>query len=70
MDRSGRYVACLVFGVAFAAAMSRPGVAPVATLVTELASMDRLQRWTGVGENGCTAPHRRDTGSNVAKSTG
>jgi hypothetical protein len=70
MERSGRYVACLVLGVAFAAAMSRPGVAPVATLVTKLASMDGLQRWVGVEANGCPAPHRRDTGSNVAKSTG
>jgi hypothetical protein len=70
MDRSGRYVACLVFGVAFAVAMSRPGAAPVATLAIELASMDALQRWTGVAANGCPAPHRRNVGSNVAKSIG
>jgi hypothetical protein len=70
MDRSGRYVACLVLGVAFAAAMSRPGAAPVATLAIELASMDAVQRWTGVDANGCPAPHRRDTKSNVAKNIG
>ncbi|HEY1140615.1 MAG TPA: hypothetical protein VGE88_10470 [Lysobacter sp.] len=56
-----------MFGVAFAAAMSRPGAAPVATLAIELASM---QRWTGVDANGCPAPHRRDTKSNVAKNIG
>jgi hypothetical protein len=70
MDRSGRYVACLVFGVAFAAVMSRPGAAPVATVAIELASMDAVQRWTGVDANGCPAPHRRDTKSNVAKNIG
>jgi hypothetical protein len=70
MDRSGRYVACLVFGVAFAAVMSRPGAAPVATLAIELASVDALQRWKGAEPNVCPAPHHRNKESNVAKSIG
>jgi hypothetical protein len=70
MDRSGRYVACLVLGVALAAAMSRRGATPVATLATELASLNALQRWTSVEAKDCPAPYRHDSGSNVAKSLG
>ena len=70
MERSTRYVACLVLGVAFAAAMSRAGAAPVATGITGLASMDALQLWAGVAANRCPAPHHRDAGSNMAKRIG
>jgi hypothetical protein len=70
MDRSGRYVACLVFGVAFAAAISRPGATPVATLAAGLASMDAMQRCIGVDASGGRVPHHRRAGSRVAKSIG
>ena len=70
MERSTRYVACLLLGVAFAAAMSRSGATSDATWGAGLASMDALQRWTGVVANRCPAPHHRDAGSNMAKRIG
>lgn len=70
MDRSGRYVACLVLGVAFAAAMAPPGATPIATLAAGLASMDAARRCTGVDANGGHAPRRRHPGSDVVKSIG
>jgi len=78
MDRSARYVACLVLGVACAAAMSRPGPTPVATLAggfaSQLAAADPLWRRAGLEANGCPAPHRRgagsDAGSDAAKDVG
>jgi hypothetical protein len=74
MDRSVRYVACLVLGVVFAAAMSRPAPAPVATLAggfaSQLAAADPLWRRAGLEANACPAPHRRGAGSDAAKDVG
>jgi hypothetical protein len=74
MNRSARYVACLVLGVACAAAMSRPAPAPVAALAggfaSRLAAADPLWRRAGLEANGCPAPHRRSAGSDAAKDVG
>ena len=74
MDRSVRYVACLVFGVAFAVAMSRPAPTPVATLAdgfaSRFAAVEPLRRGTGFEADGCPAPHRRDAGDRAAKDVG
>lgn len=74
MDRSARYVACLVLGVAFAAATSRPAPTPVATLAdgfaSQLAAADPLRQWAGLEANDCPAPRRRGAGSDAAKDVG
>ena len=74
MDRSARYVACLVLGLAFAMAMGRPAPTPVATLAggfaSRFAAADPLRRLAGFEADGCPAPHRRDAGSDAAKDVG
>ena len=56
MDRSVRYVGCLVFGVVFAMAMSRLAPTPVATLADGFASriavMEPLRRRAGFEADG------------------
>ena len=74
MDRSVRYVGCLVFGVVFAMAMSRLAPTPVATLADGFASrfavLEPLRRRAGFEADGCPAPHRREAGNDAAKDVG
>ena len=74
MERSGRYVACLVLGMAFAMAMSRPAPTPVMAwaggFASRFAAVDTLRHRAGFEADGCPALHSRDAGSDAAEDVG